>query len=119
MEAVALTHRAVDELRSIVQRQGVELQYLREQIALLKRRQGNAPLYVGKANGTISGISGNTLGTGTMDIYIPDVDRELQDANYSLPVLNPAGEISDGTVIGCQSGAYGSYFVTVENCPTS
>ena len=107
-------HRQIVETYNRVKH---EIAALRQENKRLRQLSIGVTYYVGKANGTITAISGDTLGEGQVDIYRPD-GTDIGTMVQTLDVLNAAGEVPDGRVVGITKGAWGNWYVTVEACPT-
>ena len=115
--AVLLSERSYQQIIAQLQ---AEVRQLKVLYGQMKRQQAVAyhqPLLLGKSDGTITAVSGDTLGSGTMQIhYVNHTTGDLIDSGHSITVYNMAGEIADDRVIGCQQENSGAQIVTIEDC---
>lgn len=108
---------AVRELQQSLNQLRTELHILKSSQMHENNGSPKATFYIGKANGTIPAIDGDDLGEGYVDIYRPDGANIGSAVIEQFEVLNPAGEVANGRVVGIQQGAWGKWYVTVEACP--
>lgn len=108
--------QATSDIVATVLRLRNQVEHLTREVTRLSNHSRQSMFYVGKSNGTITAINGTTLGSGVVDVYRPTSTTGLGEKVFELDVLNAAGAISDDTVVGVSLGAWGKWYVTVENC---
>ena len=117
---IVFSENAYRQLQDAVRRLEREVAALQKLVGPTQRYNQQAPGYYCKAEGTITGMNGDTYGGGTVGIYRPEKsgsDWVVGTKIFEQEVLNTAGQIANNRPCCIQPFAWGHWSPTVENCP--